>query len=179
MYKGVRFLALADGQEVGRCECQIDLTHGGALPALAGWAELCELQVDAASRNQGIGSWLVARGSCDRRRPGCGREAATVSCWRPSAPTRAPGASMSVWDGRRRSASNAAGNSRCRRWYPLRRQVWRNTSARRADRAPLSRLSRRALLATTPGHQHAETLLGGARWLDTHDAPFVHHRDPI
>ena len=61
MYKGVRFLALADGQEVGRCECQIDLTHGGALPALAGWAELCELQVDAASRNQGIGSWLVAR----------------------------------------------------------------------------------------------------------------------
>ena len=87
MYKGVRFLALADGQEVGRCECQIDLTHGGALPALAGWAELCELQVDAASRNQGIGSWLVRQAAAWLRTGSCDRvvlatERANAGAWR-------------------------------------------------------------------------------------------------
>jgi GNAT superfamily N-acetyltransferase len=54
-----RFVALVDGQQVGRCECATDLTWGGALPALRGWGELSELQVSETWRNRGIGTWLV------------------------------------------------------------------------------------------------------------------------
>lgn len=70
---GASFTALLEGQMVGRCDCSSDLTAGGALPALAGWAELTDLEVDAAWRNRGIGSWLVRHaiawlrlGRCDR-----------------------------------------------------------------------------------------------------------------
>jgi GNAT superfamily N-acetyltransferase len=70
---GARFTARLDGLEVGACECVPDLTEGGALPALAGWAELTELEVAEAWRNRGIGSWLVRHavawlrlGRCDR-----------------------------------------------------------------------------------------------------------------
>ena len=57
-----RFVALVDGQEVGRCECATDLTWGGALPALRGWGELSEPQVSEARRNRGIGSCLAPAG---------------------------------------------------------------------------------------------------------------------
>ncbi len=59
---GMRFIARLggrDGQEVGRCEIALDLTEGGALPALRPWAWLTELQVNEPWRNQGIGAWLV------------------------------------------------------------------------------------------------------------------------
>lgn len=54
-----RFVALVDGQEVGLCECETDMTQGGTLPALRGWGELSELEVSEAWRNRGIGTWLV------------------------------------------------------------------------------------------------------------------------
>lgn len=56
---GVRFTALLDGEEVGLCECVVDLGGGGALPALGGWAELSEMRVAEEWRNRRVGSWLV------------------------------------------------------------------------------------------------------------------------
>ncbi len=55
----MRFTALLDGQQVGKCEVALDLTDGGALPALRDWAQLTELAVAEPWRNQGIGAWLV------------------------------------------------------------------------------------------------------------------------
>jgi GNAT superfamily N-acetyltransferase len=56
---GACFLALVDGEVVGQCECATDLTRGGMLPALRSWGELSELEVNAAWRKRGIGTWLV------------------------------------------------------------------------------------------------------------------------
>jgi GNAT superfamily N-acetyltransferase len=55
----MRFTALLDGQEVGKCEVAFDLADNGALPALQQWVQLTELQVEEPSRNHGIGTWLV------------------------------------------------------------------------------------------------------------------------
>jgi GNAT superfamily N-acetyltransferase len=55
----MRFAALLDGREVGRCEVALDLTEDGALPALRDWAQVTELEVAEPWRNRGIGSWLV------------------------------------------------------------------------------------------------------------------------
>lgn len=70
---GARFTALLAGQAIGTCECVPDLTEGGALPALANWAELSELEVAERWRNQGVGTWLMQHavawlrlGKCDR-----------------------------------------------------------------------------------------------------------------
>lgn len=57
---GVRFSAVTDGgEELGRLECAPDLTEGGNLPTLRGWAELAELWVREGSRGRGVGGWLV------------------------------------------------------------------------------------------------------------------------
>jgi len=53
------FTAVADGREIGHCEVVADLTLGGELPALAGWAELSGLHVERSWRGRGIGAWLV------------------------------------------------------------------------------------------------------------------------
>lgn len=70
---GTRFAAVRDDEELGYLECVADLTEGGALPALRGWAELADFAVEPAWRNQGIGAWLVQQavawlrlGQCDR-----------------------------------------------------------------------------------------------------------------
>jgi GNAT superfamily N-acetyltransferase len=55
------FRADVDGVEVGHLEWAPDLSYGGALPALAGWAELCSLRVGEEWRGRGVGSWLVGR----------------------------------------------------------------------------------------------------------------------
>jgi GNAT superfamily N-acetyltransferase len=55
----VRFAGVLDGRELGVCECDPDLTLGGARPALSGWVELANLQVEAGWRGRGIGRWLV------------------------------------------------------------------------------------------------------------------------
>lgn len=54
-----RFTAILGGQEVGHCDIQPDLTHGGLSPALRGWGWLTDFQVHEDWRNRGIGSWLV------------------------------------------------------------------------------------------------------------------------
>ncbi len=56
---GARFVARLDGEEIAACECISDLTEGGQLPSLAGWAELSELATSEPMRNRGIGSWVV------------------------------------------------------------------------------------------------------------------------
>ncbi len=54
-----RFVARLDGRDIACCECISDLTAGGQLPALAGWAELAEMETSESMRNQGVGSWMV------------------------------------------------------------------------------------------------------------------------
>jgi len=51
-----RFTALLDGRPVGIYEVQTDLTAGGSLSRLAGWADVWELHVDEALRRRGIGT---------------------------------------------------------------------------------------------------------------------------
>jgi GNAT superfamily N-acetyltransferase len=55
----VGFVAVLDDRELGVCECDLDLTLGGARPALNGWAELANMQVEADWRGRGLGTWLV------------------------------------------------------------------------------------------------------------------------
>lgn len=69
----VRFAAVLGDRELGVCEFDLDLTLGGARPALEGWAELANLQVEADRRGRGIGTWLVRHavawlrlGRCER-----------------------------------------------------------------------------------------------------------------
>jgi len=56
---GTRFAAILEDGELGYCEVDQDLTHGGALPALRGWADLWEIRVQEGWRNRGIGGWLL------------------------------------------------------------------------------------------------------------------------
>jgi GNAT superfamily N-acetyltransferase len=58
---GQRFLAELDGAEIGFVEWSPDLSCGGSLPALAGWAELCALRIREEWRGHGVGEWLVRR----------------------------------------------------------------------------------------------------------------------
>ena len=70
---GTRFVARWEGRDVAHCECISDLTEGGQLPALAGWAELSEVETNESMRNKGLGSWVVCHAvewlrlaKCDR-----------------------------------------------------------------------------------------------------------------
>jgi ribosomal protein S18 acetylase RimI-like enzyme len=65
--RGVRLSAVLDGTVIGFHEVQTDLTAGGTLSRLAGWADVWELHVDPAHRRRGIGTWLVGHGA-DRLR---------------------------------------------------------------------------------------------------------------
>ena len=56
---GTRFVARREGRDVAHCECISDLTEGGQLPALTGWAELSEIETSESMRNKGIGSWVA------------------------------------------------------------------------------------------------------------------------
>ena len=58
-----RFSAWLDKRVVGMFEVQADLTAGGALPRLAGWADMWELHVEPDLRRRGIGTWLVGHGA--------------------------------------------------------------------------------------------------------------------
>lgn len=56
-----RFVALtADDAVAGFVEVAADLTAGGTLSRLDGWADVWELHVAEAHRRQGIGTWLLA-----------------------------------------------------------------------------------------------------------------------
>jgi GNAT superfamily N-acetyltransferase len=71
--EGVRFAALLEDEELGWCQCGLDVGRGGAIPALRGWAELCELRVRDGWRNRGIGRWLVQHALCWLRLARCDR----------------------------------------------------------------------------------------------------------
>jgi GNAT superfamily N-acetyltransferase len=58
---GQRFVADLDGAEIGFLDWSPDLSCGGSLPALAGWAELCALRIREEWRGRGVGDWLVRR----------------------------------------------------------------------------------------------------------------------
>ena len=58
-----RFSALLGDRVAGIFEVQGDLTGGGALSRLAGWADVWELHVDEDLRRCGIGTWLVGHGA--------------------------------------------------------------------------------------------------------------------
>jgi GNAT superfamily N-acetyltransferase len=58
---GTRFRAEVDGVEIGVVEWSPNLSFGGTLPALAGWAELRTLVVRDGWRGLGVGTWLVGR----------------------------------------------------------------------------------------------------------------------
>ena len=58
-----RFTALLDGRVAGFFEVQADLTAGGALSRLAGWADVWELHVEPGLRRRGIATWLVGHGA--------------------------------------------------------------------------------------------------------------------
>ena len=76
---GVRFAALHAGQAIGACECIADMTEGGALPALQGWAQLSEFAVGAAWRNRGVGMWLMQQAVAWLRLAGCNRVVLSVA----------------------------------------------------------------------------------------------------
>ena len=84
---GTRFSAVLGGEPVGFCEVEVDLTRGGALPALRGWAELAELRVEEERRNAGVGTWLVRYAAGWLRLAGCDRIVFNVA-----APDEAAGA---------------------------------------------------------------------------------------
>jgi GNAT superfamily N-acetyltransferase len=70
---GPRFAALLNGQELGYCEWNVDLSRGGLLPGMRGWTCLEDLLIEQGWRNQGIGSWIVQHGVAWARQAGCDR----------------------------------------------------------------------------------------------------------
>ena len=70
---GPRFSGVLGGEAVGFCEVAPDLSRGGALPALCGWAKLAELWVEEGWRSMGIGGWLVRHAAEWLRLAGCER----------------------------------------------------------------------------------------------------------
>ena len=55
----VRFSAVLDGQLIGYVNVRDDLTRGGSLSRLRGWAGMHEQFVEPAYRRRGVGTWLV------------------------------------------------------------------------------------------------------------------------
>jgi GNAT superfamily N-acetyltransferase len=74
-----RFAAELGGESIGLFDVRCDLTGGGVLPALAGWAEPWNLWVEEAHRSQGVGSWLVHSAAPYLRLGGCDRMLLTVA----------------------------------------------------------------------------------------------------
>jgi GNAT superfamily N-acetyltransferase len=74
-----RFAAELAGESIGLFDVRCDLTGGGVLPALAGWAEPWNVWVDEAHRSQGVGSWLVHSAAPYLRLGGCDRMLLTVA----------------------------------------------------------------------------------------------------
>lgn len=64
---------------LGHCECVADLTQGGALPSLRGWAVLFELEVAPSWRNRGLGTYLVQQVVAWLRLAGCDRVVVPVA----------------------------------------------------------------------------------------------------
>lgn len=53
------FSAVLDGEVVGYVNVRDDLTRGGTLARMAGWAEMREIRVEPEYRRRGVATWLV------------------------------------------------------------------------------------------------------------------------
>jgi GNAT superfamily N-acetyltransferase len=74
-----RFAAELAGESIGLFDVGSDVTAGGTLPALAGWADPWNLWVEERYRSQGVGSWLVRSAVPYLRLAGCDRMLVTVA----------------------------------------------------------------------------------------------------
>ena len=73
------FSAVLDGAAVGYVHVQGDLTRGGTLSRMAGWAEMWELRVEPAFRHRGVATWLVRSAVAWLRLGGSTRMLATAA----------------------------------------------------------------------------------------------------
>ncbi len=78
-WRGTDLRAVAEGKEIGCCAVRTDLTNGGEVPALAGWAQIADFEVNEAWRNRGIGTWLLRRAVDWMHLAGCDRVLLAVS----------------------------------------------------------------------------------------------------
>jgi GNAT superfamily N-acetyltransferase len=74
-----RFAAERGGESIGLFDVGSDVTAGGAVPALSGWADPWNLWVDERYRSQGVGSWLVRSAAPYLRLGGCDRMLVSVA----------------------------------------------------------------------------------------------------
>jgi GNAT superfamily N-acetyltransferase len=58
-YQATRFAARRDGEVVGYTHVRADMTAGGTLGRLAGWADMWELSVEEPWRRRGVATWLL------------------------------------------------------------------------------------------------------------------------
>lgn len=68
---GTRLVAALDGVEVGYCVLRANLSQGGRIPALGGWATVRDFVVEEPWRSRGIGRWLLAHSVAWMRLAGC------------------------------------------------------------------------------------------------------------
>jgi GNAT superfamily N-acetyltransferase len=58
-FSSTRFVAALGDQDIAYMHVALDMTKGGVLSRLAGWAEVWELTVEEPYRRQGVATWLV------------------------------------------------------------------------------------------------------------------------
>ncbi|MDX6600531.1 MAG: hypothetical protein QOE87_4418 [Gaiellales bacterium] len=63
VFPGTRFGARVGDELVGWLDLAMDLTTGGTLSRLAGWAEIDTLHVAEAHRRRGVATWLIGHGA--------------------------------------------------------------------------------------------------------------------
>ena len=54
-----QFAAELEGKRIGYVNVRADLTRGGTLSCLAGWADMWEIEVEPEYRRRGVATWLV------------------------------------------------------------------------------------------------------------------------
>ncbi len=77
--KTTSFVAVLDGEEIGYVNVRDDLTRGGTVSRLSGWADLWELKVDPGYRGRGVATWLVRTAVAWCRLGGCTRMLASAA----------------------------------------------------------------------------------------------------
>lgn len=73
------FSAVLGGEVVGYVHVKDDLTKGGTLSRMAGWAEMWELRVEPAYRGRGVATWLIRSAVASLRLGGTTRMLAGVA----------------------------------------------------------------------------------------------------
>jgi GNAT superfamily N-acetyltransferase len=71
--RGLTFIGVMDGEEIGVCQVDVELTSGGALPHMSRFAEITNMQVEAANRGMGYGAVLLGHAAAYARQCGASR----------------------------------------------------------------------------------------------------------